>query len=627
MYQSQAQGLASLGRGDDSVLVHMTPGEVQGLQKLAMSAGGSLTINPQTGLPEAGFLSSMLPMIAAAAVTYFTGGAAAPYAGAIAGGLTGAVTNKENPLMGAIMGGMSGYSIGGVGDALSTMGTDAAKEAALKGLQNSEAGAMGEVINATAAPELSRQAAINSGIGQLGSEGGFKKFIGDAATKTSLATGLGGGMGAIKTALPIIAPIGLAAYQAMSNKNPFAPPAADPARFYKTTYNAPKFNPTTGRYDPASYGPGSTSSTAYMAEGGGVEAAANKMFAEENPEGDSPEDSQAARMSIAQLQRLAEMGTAPESAAAQKRLFAIARTQRAAPSDYTRHAAEGGLMGLAAGGDTRFAGTDGAFTPAADYYMNLLNTPQAAQPAQVSPNAMNDYLAKLNASFQYTPQATTPAPAAPPAPSTGGWTYDPVTKTYMPPVAPPAPVVNPYAPGVSTGEMGGGLSESPGYGGYQAAAGGAGQDMTGTGPTPAGYEGVSGLAEVGPPDVGPSGGGAFEGVDAGGIMASGGEVESNYNQGGLAGLQTYAAGGRLLRGPGDGMSDSIPAVIQGAKPQRAALADGEFVVPADVVSHLGNGSTEAGSKRLYSMMDKVRRARTGNPKQGKQINAAQFMPA
>ena len=60
-------------------------------------------------------------------------------------------------------------------------------------------------------------------------------------------------------------------------------------------------------------------------------------------------------------------------------------------------------------------------------------------------------------------------------------------------------------------------------------------------------------------------------------------------EGGLMGLNTYAAGGKLLRGNGDGMSDSIPAVINGAKPQRAALADGEFVIPADVVSHLGTG--------------------------------------
>ena len=75
MYQPTAQGLASLGRGQDSMLVHMTPGEVQGLQKLAMSAGGSLTINPQTGLPEAGFLSSMLPTLIGLGVTAASGGA------------------------------------------------------------------------------------------------------------------------------------------------------------------------------------------------------------------------------------------------------------------------------------------------------------------------------------------------------------------------------------------------------------------------------------------------------------------------------------------------------------------------------------------------------------------------
>jgi hypothetical protein len=98
-------------------------------------------------------------------------------------------------------------------------------------------------------------------------------------------------------------------------------------------------------------------------------------------------------------------------------------------------------------------------------------------------------------------------------------------------------------------------------------------------------------------------------------------------QGGIASLGEYAASGKLLQGPGDGMSDSIPAVIKGAKPQRAALAQGEFVIPADVVSHLGNGSTDAGAKRLYGMMDKIRMARTGTKKQGRQINPEKFMPA
>lgn len=95
--------------------------------------------------------------------------------------------------------------------------------------------------------------------------------------------------------------------------------------------------------------------------------------------------------------------------------------------------------------------------------------------------------------------------------------------------------------------------------------------------------------------------------------------------GGITSLGSYSDGGRLLKGPGDGMSDNIPATIANKQPAR--LADGEFVVPADVVSHLGNGSTDAGAKNLYKMMDKVRKARTGNPKQGKQINPGKYLPA
>ena len=95
--------------------------------------------------------------------------------------------------------------------------------------------------------------------------------------------------------------------------------------------------------------------------------------------------------------------------------------------------------------------------------------------------------------------------------------------------------------------------------------------------------------------------------------------------GGISSLGGYSDGGRMLKGPGDGMSDSIPGVIAGKQPAR--LADGEFVVPADVVSHLGNGSTDAGAKQLYKMMDKVRKARTGTKKQGKQINPNRYVPA
>ena len=95
------------------------------------------------------------------------------------------------------------------------------------------------------------------------------------------------------------------------------------------------------------------------------------------------------------------------------------------------------------------------------------------------------------------------------------------------------------------------------------------------------------------------------------------EFATNYAVGGMA-------KGRYLQGKTDGMADKIPAQI--GKDQPAALSHGEFVIPADVVSHLGNGNSDAGAKKLYSMMDKIRQARTGTKKQGKKINPDKFMP-
>ena len=102
-------------------------------------------------------------------------------------------------------------------------------------------------------------------------------------------------------------------------------------------------------------------------------------------------------------------------------------------------------------------------------------------------------------------------------------------------------------------------------------------------------------------------------------MAMGGRVPK-YAHGGIAGAHK----GYYLGGKTDGMADKVPARIDGN--QEARLSDGEFVIPADVVSHLGNGNSDAGADQLHSMMDNVRQARTGNPEQGKQINPQQFMP-
>ena len=98
------------------------------------------------------------------------------------------------------------------------------------------------------------------------------------------------------------------------------------------------------------------------------------------------------------------------------------------------------------------------------------------------------------------------------------------------------------------------------------------------------------------------------------------EQDNRYAQGGLA---SVAPQGMYLGGPTDGMADQIPATIDNKQP--AALSDGEFVVPADVVSHLGNGNSDAGAQNLYSMMERVRKARTGNPEQGRQIDPNKYL--
>lgn len=98
--------------------------------------------------------------------------------------------------------------------------------------------------------------------------------------------------------------------------------------------------------------------------------------------------------------------------------------------------------------------------------------------------------------------------------------------------------------------------------------------------------------------------------------------EPKYAAGGIAQL---AGGGRYLTGASDGMADQVRANIDGQ--QEARLSDGEFVIPADVVSHLGNGNSNAGAKQLEQMMANVRKARTGRAEQGKQINPARYMPS
>jgi hypothetical protein len=138
----------------------------------------------------------------------------------------------------------------------------------------------------------------------------------------------------------------------------------------------------------------------------------------------------------------------------------------------------------------------------------------------------------------------------------------------------------------------------------------------------------------------PAGGGE---APSPGDLARGGYIRQRYAAGGISGglgalarggavpqynLGGYSDGGRLLRGPGDGVSDSIPATIGNRQPAR--LADGEFVIPARIVSELGNGSTEAGARKLYAMMDRVQKARgktTGKSRVAANTRSDKYLPA
>jgi hypothetical protein len=118
------------------------------------------------------------------------------------------------------------------------------------------------------------------------------------------------------------------------------------------------------------------------------------------------------------------------------------------------------------------------------------------------------------------------------------------------------------------------------------------------------------------------GGGGDSGANGGLMAMARGGMAQQFN------LGDYSDGGRLLRGPGDGVSDSIPATIGNKRPAR--LADGEFVVPARIVSELGNGSTEAGARKLYAMMDRVQKARrstVGKGKVAKNSRSDKYLPA
>jgi hypothetical protein len=233
------------------------------------------------------------------------------------------------------------------------------------------------------------------------------------------------------------------------------------------------------------------------------------------------------------------------------------------------------------------------------------------------------------------------------------YTYDPLTQSYKK-VEPPKPTKagNPDRTMDSVGAGGDLAAAGPGLSGLAAAAlaSGVGDEAIGAFDTAQSVNALSD-ASIGHGEVGAINASAMDSMgaaqaadvsganaasNASGMSADTGTDGIGFYKGGITALAgggyshlgDYSDGGRLLRGPGDGVSDSIPATIGNKRPAR--LADGEFVIPARIVSELGNGSTEAGARKLYAMMNRVQAARgqtTGKGRVAKNTRADKYLPA
>jgi hypothetical protein len=558
MANQSPQGLASLGRNGDSMLVHMSPSEVAGLQGLAMAQGGSLTINPHTGLPEAfklgGFFKSLLPTI----VGVMTGGAGMPlYAGIAAGAATGALTNKNNRLLGAITGGLGGYSGFGIGNALKAAGTAVPKS--IVGSATANTPYQGGWVNpevatgtgfggaATTGADLAQNANILNTANQFG------------LTNSSLA-GSSAGM-PIEQALATSKPFGMA-----NINNATASIPADPTYMGNLS--------TAGRGAGEIFSGNQAAIDAYT-KSIGAESAMGALGKTMLPVGGAAV--------FGGLEESDIYGKPLQTAEAEK-YDPYARLNLNNDTGLRLVAKGGYIDGYALGGTvTSNPSVGGGLS-------DLYNRPEGQTTQNISSDAYG--LGRLSqlGSEQAMNQAKTLGYAE------GGVAsldlQDPtVAPTSEPVASPETSVVTEIAKTQSNENEMRKL----------------GLNALNSGNVPTNNYAPGSLASL-----------------AGAMKSQPVPPEASFVQNLTSARTGYAKGG-YLNGAGDGMSDSIPATIEGKQPAR--LADGEFVIPADVVSHLGNGSTKAGSKRLYAMLDRVRKARTGHTKQGKQIKPEKYMPA
>jgi len=595
-----AQHLSAMGRKGDSMLVHMSPQEVSAMNGIAALHGTNLGRNPDTGLPEAfnlgGFFKSLLPTIAGAIAAPLTGGTSLLIP-VMAGAATGAALNSSNPLMGALTGGLGGFGGAGIGNALKAgfgsgiagAGGGAGGGAGAISSQSAEA-----IANAGGAAAGSGQAPL---AGMSGTPGGAA--AGSMNPQLASATGgysgsgspmISGGSTGAKTALESAVPTsGLDKFvQSLGGTGPNADLIAAgkvglPVGIAALSGIEPPKLPEEDKYDPNfQLNLSGDSGLRFFAEGGDIT-------------------------------EMPDPGSNPLQNAQDARNYGIGGLS---------YAKGGGVFGgqnLNLGGSgVNLGGGAGAYTPQQfEQYYNayranqvptigfdrLPNMPALKSRAAERGVSVQELMRNPNAGLspeqmQFNKMMQSSGPQQIPgmqffANSQYQKNLSPEQKEFNEMLASYKKAGSAYLQSQLTPEQT--RRQAISNTGMAGAAGLA-------------YRPVTSVSSYRQP----------LNIWQGNTTA--------YSPGMFGGSsQALFAKGGYLDGPGDGMSDSIPATIGGKQPAR--LADGEFVVPADVVSHLGNGSTKAGAQRLYDMMAKVRKARTGTTKQGKQINPKKYLPA
>jgi len=514
-----AKHLEQHGRGDDTHLVHMTTGELGALQKLAQQHGGSLTLNPHTGLPEAGFLSHLLPMIAGVGLDLISGGALTPLTtGLIVGAGDAAITGSlKNGLM-AGLGAWSGANLAGglVSTGAADITQQAGEEAAKQYATASQQALSTPELDVTEQLPLQQQIATQqiSNMSNLTPDqiSAYKDAVAQSSDPSSLVRSAGAanaGLGATPTQM---------AQAGLSNATGSLSGAKDFAMA----------NPTAT----AALGLTALSGLAQQPTVPGVKQQVNPFGLKTL----SPNfNGQPVRPPTPYVPQYVNYAQNPYNAAT--------------------GAAHGGVMHMASGGDDISEMMQGlaAITKRQNIPESTFSRENVvyrdSDPSTQNLDAYNTALKRLK-----TAQANAHMP----------------TKT-----------------GLAAVNALGALNMAP----HAAAAQQAAADIVANSPEETTAK-------------------------EGGLQ---GHHEHKYNLGG------YSDGGRLLKGPGDGVSDGIPATIGDKQPAR--LADGEFVIPARIVSELGNGSTDAGAKRLYAMMDRIKHARAKAKDIAADTKAYKYLPA